>query len=172
MTGTKQIVDSRPSMDETLLKTAEVLAQRGSCSRGKNGAVIASEAGVILSTGYNGSLAGLPHCDHECNCGVDLETEFVIHHPHCKTNGPCQTAVHSEANAIYFAARNGVQVNSAVMYCTCEPCEKCAEAIVQAGITKVFYMKPYTTVPGHRGLKLLRAAGVIVSQEEINFPIA
>lgn len=135
----------RPTIDETLIQIAFTMADRSTCDRRHNGAVIATESGVVLSTGYNGSLSGMDHCDHKTNPDE---------------NG-CTTAVHAEANAIYFAARNGVAVNNSIIYCTTEPCLKCAEAIVQSGINQCVYSLTYRD---HSGLALLERAGVQVKQ--------
>lgn len=145
---------------------AITVSKRSTCSRRNNGAVIANSRGVVLSTGYNGSLAGMPHCDHECDCGWVLfsEPEKHKHSTDCPAhpeNG-CTTAVHAEANSIYFAARNGVSVEGAIIYCTTEPCIKCAEAIVQSGITECIYEQEYRI---HAGIDLLRAAGVKVEMK-------
>ena len=156
----------RPSIEETLLEIAFTVSKRGTCSRAQNGAVIADSKGVVLSTGYNGSLSGMLHCDHDCDCGMDLipEESFrarISHADSCPAhpNNGCKTAVHAEANAVYFAARNGVSVNGATIYCTMEPCVKCAEAIVQSGIQKVVYSKDYRD---HSGIDLLKEAYVVV----------
>jgi dCMP deaminase len=142
---------------------ADTMAKRSTCSRRHNGAVIATDTGVVLSTGYNGSLSGMSHCDHECECAADITGEahddFCPAHPHMG----CTLAVHAEANSIYFAARNGVPTAGSVIYCTTEPCVKCAEAIVQSGITKVIYEQEYRT---HAGIDLLREAGIDVSRIE------
>lgn len=165
-------VSSRPSLVDTLLEIAFTVAQRGTCSRAKNGAVIADSRGVILSTGYNGSLAGFPHCDHECDCSADLMEminnpfQVNLHENSCPAhpNNGCQIAVHAEANAVYFAARNGVSVEGQNIYCTMEPCTKCAEAIIQSGISKVYYRLQYRD---HSGLELLRKAGIEVVNENL-----
>jgi dCMP deaminase len=153
---------NRPSIDETLLEIAFTVSKRGTCSRAQNGAVIADSKGVVLSTGYNGSLSGMEHCDHECDCTETLHGNG-IHDSDCPAhpNNGCRIAVHAEANAIYFAARNGVSVQGAIIYSTMEPCTKCAEAIVQSGIAKVVYRNEYRD---HTGLDLLKLAGVEVEQ--------
>jgi len=159
----------RPSIEETLLEIAFTVAKRSTCSRRNNGAVIADSKGVVLSTGYNGSLSGMLHCDHECDCGVALLEDFIQHNHATKCpahpNNGCQTAVHAEANAVYFAARNGVSVNGATIYCTTEPCVKCAEAIVQSGIQKVVYSQEYRD---HSGLELLEQAYIVVVKYDKN----
>jgi dCMP deaminase len=55
----------------------------------------------------------------------------------------CQRAIHAEANAIAYAARVGVNCSEGTMYSTHEPCQKCAELILTAGIIEVLYAEPY-----------------------------
>lgn len=162
----------RPSLESTLLEIAITVSKRSTCSRRNNGAVIATPSGVVLSTGYNGSLSGRPHCIHECDCDDEFIVERLIGYSekvdnrdlHAKScpahpeNG-CTLAVHAEANAVYFAARNGVSVEGADIYCTTEPCVKCAEAIVQSGIKRVYYGQQYRS---HAGVELLQDAGIEV----------
>lgn len=149
----------RPSIVDTLISIAFTVSERSTCSRRHNGAVIANSKGVVLSTGYNGSLSGMEHCDHECNCLLILsEGMHELDCPAHPENG-CSTAVHAEANSVYFAARNGVSLEGATIYCTTEPCVKCAEAIVQSGIASCVYDLEYRT---HAGIELLKAAGVRV----------
>ena len=161
----------RPSLVDTLISIAVTVSKRSTCSRRNNGAVIATEKGVVLSTGYNGSLSGMDHCLHDCDCGMQLliqnanpeESKLWQHALNCpahESNG-CTLAVHAEANSIYFAARNGVSTENAIIYCTTEPCVKCAEAIVQSGIKKVVYSQEYRT---QVGINLLQSAGIEVVQ--------
>jgi dCMP deaminase len=162
-------MEVRPSLETTLIEIAFTVSKRSTCSRRNNGAVIATSTGVVLSTGYNGSLSGMAHCDHECDCGVNLfnPNDFSTDHFAFKHNSECpahpengcKLAVHAEANAVYFAARNGVSTNGAHIYCTTEPCTKCAEAIVQSGISKVVYSQEYRD---HSGIRLLQEAGIEV----------
>jgi len=114
----------------------------GSCStcpRGKVGAVIVRE-GRIISTGYNGAPPNMPHCE-DIGCEYELvfgeETEFL----------GCQRVVHAEANAIAWAARQGISVFEATMYCTYSPCKKCAYLMSSAGIKCVIYRQSYDRTP-------------------------
>ena len=72
------------------MNIAQVVASRATCDRKKVGAVIVRDKN-ILSTGYNGSLSGLPHCEEN---GHEME------------NDHCVRTIHAEANAIVQAARN------------------------------------------------------------------
>ena len=51
--------------------------------------------------------------------------------------------VHAEMSALSDAARKGVAVEGATLYCTTFPCHLCAKLIVASGIKKVIYLEPY-----------------------------
>lgn len=51
--------------------------------------------------------------------------------------------IHAEMSAISDAARLGLAVGDAVLYCTTFPCHICAKHIVSSGIKKVFFIEPY-----------------------------
>lgn len=150
---------NRPTRDETLMIVAATFAKRSTCSRASVGVVIARD-GRILVTGYNGSPAGMPHCDHTCNCGgvYTLPGEPGGHDADCPA-GPCKMAVHAEANAIAYAAKHGVRLEGSVMYTTYTPCVPCAQLIINAGITEVFAANAYRDMSG---LNLLTMAGIMV----------
>ena len=52
-------------------------------------------------------------------------------------------AVHAEMAALTDAARRGVSVQGATLYCTTFPCHHCARHIVAAGIERVVFVSPY-----------------------------
>ena len=52
-------------------------------------------------------------------------------------------AVHAEMAAITDAARRGVSVQGATLYCTTFPCHNCAKHIVAGGLREVIYIEPY-----------------------------
>ena len=127
----------RSTMDQTLIRIASVMAERGTCSRAHVGAVVARN-GRIISTGYNGAPAGLPHCAHTCACApAGGLAPNVDHWPSCPAVQPCTISVHAEANAIAFAARAGVATEGTDMYVTMSPCVQCARLIINAGIARV-----------------------------------
>lgn len=144
----------RISRDQMLLKMAQVAAMRGTCSRAQVGAVIARE-GRVLATGYNGAPAGMEHCDHTCTCPPK---RTIVHRDFCPSTQPCTIAVHSETNAIAFAARFGVAVEGAELFCTHEPCGTCAKVIINSGIARVVYASEYRSTGG---IDLLRSAGLL-----------
>lgn len=131
----------RPSREQILVDTAYLWAKRSTCDRLHVGAIIHRQ-GRIISVGYNGAPAGLPHCDHP------HETEDCL-------------AVHAEQNAISYAARNGVALGGASLVVTHQPCRSCAMSIINSGIRHVTYVEPYRLV---EGLSLLLDAGIEVAQ--------
>lgn len=156
MEGILMTVEGRPSRHQVLMANAHAFSLLSTCSRQGNGALITRE-GRILSTGYNGAPAGMPHCDHTCTCHISaaapLDDEHYLHCP-ADTSG-CQTAVHAEANAIAFAAKHGVSTNGTTIYCTTMPCVGCARLIINSGIERVLYLHSYRL---DDGVRLLMAA--------------
>ena len=119
--------DARVSWNEYFMKIAEQVATRSTCDRKHIGAVIVKDK-TILSSGYNGSLRGAPHCD---DVGHDME------------NGHCVRTVHAEANAVAQAAKNGVRIDEAEMYVTASPCLTCFKLIANCGIQTIYFREFY-----------------------------
>jgi len=117
----------RVGWGEYFMNIARQAATRSTCDRKSVGAVIVRDK-TILSTGYNGSIRGMPHCDE---VGHDLE------------NGHCVATIHAEANAIIQAARNGVNISGAEIYTTASPCWSCFKLIANAGIRRIYYGEFY-----------------------------
>lgn len=119
--------DRRVSWHEYFMNIAEQVATRSTCDRKHIGAVIVRDK-TILSTGYNGSLRGAPHCDE---IGHDME------------NGHCMRTVHAEANAIAQAAKHGIMIDNAELYVTASPCLTCFKLVANAGISVIYYKEFY-----------------------------
>ena len=117
----------RVSWERYFMNLALQAATRSTCPRKHVGAVIVRDR-TVLSTGYNGSLRGAPHCD-EVGCLME--------------NGHCVRTVHAEANAIIQAARNGIRLDGAEIYVTASPCFNCFKLIVNAGIRRIYYGEFY-----------------------------
>jgi dCMP deaminase len=117
----------RVGWDRYFMNIARQAASRSTCDRKFVGAVIVRDR-MILSTGYNGSIRGRPHCDE---VGHDLE------------NGHCIATIHAEANAILQAAKNGVNISGAELYTTASPCWNCFKLIANAGIRRIYYGEFY-----------------------------
>jgi dCMP deaminase len=117
----------RSSWDQYFMDIAVQVATRATCDRKHVGALLVRDR-IILSTGYNGSIRGLPHCD-------DVG--------HMMENGHCVATVHAEANAILQAARNGVGIDNATIYTTASPCWPCFKLIANSGCNRIVYGEFY-----------------------------
>jgi dCMP deaminase len=132
---------SRPSWDEYFLQIAFTVAQRSTCDRAHVGCVLVRDR-RILTTGYNGAPAGLPHCDEVGHLLVD---------------GHCVRTLHAEQNALIQAALHGVGTEGATAYVTHQPCLTCAKMLINAGVRRVVYAGNY---PDDYSRQFLVAAGV------------
>jgi dCMP deaminase len=105
----------RPSWDEYFLNLVEMVGSRGTCDRGRSGCVITKDK-RILATGYVGAPIGLKHCDE-----IGHEMHTVIHEDGHKTKHCIRTS-HAEINAIANAARFGISLEGATLYCHMTSC--------------------------------------------------
>ena len=105
------------------MNIAKEVATRSTCDRKNVGAVIVREK-TILSTGYNGSIKGLDHCD---DTGHEME------------NTHCVRTIHAEANAIVQAARHGIRIDDSEIFVTASPCYDCFKMIANSGINKIYF---------------------------------
>jgi dCMP deaminase len=114
---------ARSSWDQYFMDIARQVATRATCDRKHVGAVVVRDR-TILSTGYNGSIRGMPHCDEV---------------GHMMENGHCVATVHAEANAILQAAKNGVRIDGATLYTTASPCWPCFKLVANSGCVRIVY---------------------------------
>ena len=147
----------RPSWDEYFMNIAHVVGTRGTCDRGRNGAVIVKNKRII-TTGYVGAPRGLEHCD---------EAGHLMHdviNPDGKISKHCIRTAHAEQNAIVQAALHGVSTEGATLYVKFEPCFTCAKMIINAGIKRVVCQKKYHAAELTR--EFFRKAGVEIEYIE------
>ncbi len=142
--------------DQRFMELAGVIANWASCYKQnrKVGAVIVRNKRIV-TTGYNGAPAGIKTCVERGEClreklGIASGTRHEI----------CY-AVHAEQNAIIQAARLGISIDGATLYCTHQPCVLCAKMIVNSGIKRVVYREGY---PDEFALTMLREGGVILER--------
>ena len=141
-------MDKRVDWDTYFMNIAREVATRSTCPRKSVGAVIVRDR-RILSTGYNGSIKGMPHCT---DVGCDME------------DGHCVATVHAEANAIIQAARNGVCIDGADSYVTASPCWNCFKLIANSGIKRIYYGEFYRD---EKSLKVAKECGIeLISLEK------
>ncbi|MBI2134465.1 cytidine/deoxycytidylate deaminase family protein [Candidatus Woesearchaeota archaeon] len=117
----------RASWEEYFMNIAKQVASRSTCDRKHVGAVIVRDK-TILSTGYNGSIRGMPHCNEA---------------GHMMENDHCVATIHAENNAVLQAAKNGVMIDKSEIYITASPCWPCFKMLANAGIRKIYYGEFY-----------------------------
>ena len=118
----------RLSWQEYFMNLAMTVSQRGTCDRAYVGCVIVNKENRIVSTGYNGSIKGNPHCDEI---------------GHTMRDGHCIATIHAEMNALLYCAKEGISVNGCIAYVTHFPCLNCTKSLIQAGISKIYYNSAY-----------------------------
>lgn len=136
---------ARPSWDEYFMELAQVVAKRSTCNRRSVGAVLVRDK-RILTTGYNGSPPGQPHC---------IDEGCLMHEGHCVR------AIHAEQNAIIQGALHGIDLRGSTCYVTSAPCVHCSKMLIAAGVRRIVYMDEYTESIGQ---DMARAAGVILER--------
>jgi dCMP deaminase len=117
----------RAPWDDYFMNIAQVVATRSTCQRKFVGSVLVRDR-MILSTGYNGSIRGMPHC-----------TEVG----HMMDNDHCVATIHAEMNAILQAARNGINIDKSTVYVTASPCWNCFKALMNSGVNRICFGEFY-----------------------------
>jgi dCMP deaminase len=134
-------MSQRVGWHEYFMNIAKQAATRSTCARKNVGAVIVRDK-TILSTGYNGSIRGMPHCDE---AGHDME------------NDHCVATIHAEANAIIQAAKNGVRIEDGELYTTASPCWSCFKLIANSGIRRIYFGEFYRD---EKSIRVARQLGI------------
>lgn len=144
--------------DDRFMQMAYLVSTWSSCfTPGRAiGAVIVKDKRV-MTTGYNGAPQGMRTCIERGEClrrklGIPSGTRAEI----------CY-AIHAEQNAIIQAAKLGISIEGATLYCTHQPCSVCAKMIVNAGIRRVVYEQGY---PDDFSLEFFRETGVALERYE------
>ncbi len=145
--------------DKRFIEMAKVVGSWSSCYQENRhvGAVIVKNKRV-LTTGYNGAPSGVQSCVEKGEC---LRRKLNIE---SGTRQELCYAVHAEQNAICQAAKLGISLEGATLYCTHQPCTICSRMIINSGITRVIYAEGY---PDEFSLQLFKEAGIeIIRYEE------
>lgn len=140
----------RPEWDSYFMKIAYAVSERSTCDRAFVGAVLVLEK-RILTTGFNGSPAGQPHCDEV---------------GHLLVENHCVRTIHAETNAIIQAALHGISTRGSTCYVTHFPCINCTKALINAGMTRLVYNVAYRV--DDNALEFLRTANVEINNLEYN----
>ena len=142
------MVKSNVSWDEYFMGIALLSCERSKDPNTKVGACIVDENKKVVSIGYNGMPSGCDESQLSWNKGEGLDSKYLY-------------VCHAEFNAI-LNTRNGAALEGCTLYVTLFPCNECAKAIIQSGVSEIVYLSDkYADTPGIKASKMmLTAAGV------------
>jgi dCMP deaminase len=135
-----ELGDGRPTKDELFLAMAFLVSTRSSCTRRNVGCIITDENGEKIAMGYNGGPKGGRN-----TCA--------------RAEASACGCIHAEVNAVIKTTFDGPKT----AYVTISPCELCALALVNAGVTRVVVGNVYRD---EVGLDLMREVGVAVEVKD------
>lgn len=142
---------TRATWQEYFMNIAKIVSERSTCDRAYVGCVLVNKDNRIVSTGYNGSISGNAQCDEV---------------GHTMRDGHCIATIHAEMNAILYCAKEGISIKNSVCYVTHFPCLNCTKALIQAGISKIYYENGYRI--DDYAIELLDKNGIEYIQIESN----
>jgi dCMP deaminase len=145
MEGTKMSLKK----DSYFMALTMVTAQQGTCKRRKVGAIFVNDDYEILTSGYNGSPRGFPHCDDD---------ECLVR------NNQCIATVHAEQNAIVQAAKRGVSLNHSTLFVSIFPCFNCIKLLITLGVKRIVYNEEYESDNHDMCLKYIENSHILVQR--------
>ena len=133
----------RPGRNDYYMGIAMAVRRRANCLGNRVGAIVVLDSRIV-STGYNGTPEGMTNClDGGCSRCADRER-----YPSGSAYDLC-ICVHAEQNALLAAARFGIAVQGGTVYSTMQPCFGCTKEMLQAGISRVFYIHDWSHPDPH-----------------------
>lgn len=162
----KEKIEKQNKVDELYMQMAQIWSQNSYAVRRKVGCLIVKDNSVI-SDGYNGTPSGFPNrCEYSVEYGPDYtltdeEINKIVESGDFSSLITYDYVLHAESNAIAKLSKSNNSSAGATLYVTDEPCLHCAKMIIQAGIKRVVYGKPYRT---HDGIELLKRANIEIKQ--------
>jgi len=122
---------TRPNMATTMLRIADILSMRSTCSRRNVGAIFLNKHNHIVASGYNGVASGLPHCiDSNCK-GSNFKSGEGL--------DSCE-AIHAEQNAL-MQCRDIFDIES--VFCTTSPCVNCIKMLMNTSARDIYFIDDY-----------------------------
>ena len=139
----------RPNWNEYFMTIAKIVSTRSTCNSRPTGAVLVRDK-QILSTGYNGSMPGAPHCSDQLTAdGKPFCFRRSIDAPEDDKYNYCR-ASHAEANAVSRAARLGISLEGSTCFVTLAPCYVCLKLLAVAGVRHIYYEHGYESTKKER----------------------
>jgi dCMP deaminase len=137
---------------------AHRVAELSHARRLQVGAIIVKDD--VVTYGYNGMPTGWDNNCEDTEVSYDLRDTYFSndwkYDESTKQYSRLKTkpeVLHAESNAISKIAKSTVSAQDADMFITHSPCIHCAKMIFQAGISRVFYSKDYSSLDGVTFLK-------------------
>jgi dCMP deaminase len=116
------------------------------------GCVLVDSRGRVLSTGYNGVAASLPHCT-DVPCGGSSDPAG---------SDTCQ-AVHAELNAL-LDCRDTTKIHTC--YTSTMPCNNCMKTLLNTSCQRIVYLNDHESGQAVRE-QWLKAGRSVVNIDEI-----
>jgi dCMP deaminase len=113
---------NKPSWDDVFMALIFVIKQRSIDTSTKHACLIVDENNALLSSGYNGPLRG------------SNDETIPLTRP-----DKYKYMEHAERNAIYNAARHGIELKGAKAIISGNPCIDCLRGLIQSGIKEIFW---------------------------------
>jgi dCMP deaminase len=136
--------------DYEFMELAKKEEKKSLCSRTQVGVVFVKNGQVIKSS-FNGQLnGGAKTCAELGGCIRDIlkikhgENMSVCFAPCAETRGICE------------AARDGISLKGATVYCTKKPCIICTRNLAAAEVEKVIYLEDYPDPDSARVAQITR----------------
>lgn len=161
-------------IDHLYMRMAFIWSENSYAIRRQVGALIVKDNSII-SDGFNGTPSGFPNV---CEYSVDKDFQPFPNIPEERRRSILRYnyerghdiatypyVLHAESNAIAKLAKSHNSSEGATLYVTDEPCLECSKIIIQSGIRRVIYSRPYRL---HEGVELLKRAKIEVKQININ----
>lgn len=152
---------------KALMSMAMAVSSQSKCPSHKVGTIIFKDGRPLVS-GVNGTREkGVNPDEYAVSQGwavrVGKQVRLFPVHEDKYSAWANDNVVHSEMNAILYAARAGLSVEGATLVTTLSPCNNCAKHIAAAKIKKVVYHTRYSkSKDGWE--KALTDQGIIVEQ--------
>ena len=134
---------SREGFDKKIIKLATKESQKSVDWWRKIGAVLVKNNKIVISK-HNEYVPGqnTPYYEGDprinFTAGVRSDLSLVLH---------------AEAAIVAEAAKKGISLDGASLYCTTFPCPPCAKQVAFSGIKKLYYSQGYAVLDGERILK-------------------
>ncbi len=143
--------------DKYYMEYAKELSKKANCIKGQVGAIIVKD-NEIVAKGVNSVPNGIEPCTAEnsirkllkLNSGERPEICFVVH---------------AEQTALLDALDKRIDIKGSTVYVTKQPCMICAKMLINAGIKRIVYLKPY---PDMYSEKIIKDAKIELERYEEN----